>query len=156
MFMHRRAQFQQSHSDAEANLRFALSRLSVHWRSLEKPELEVLLRHLLMAEHRCMRHRNIVPERPTNRWLMPRLRRRRREVARRLVARGGRVSPMALKHVLPRDTEWPGVAALVGRQVWAPADRRSAVRVPRTAPSGDATAAPPASSATATPTRLAA
>ncbi|UXH77150.1 hypothetical protein [Roseateles amylovorans] len=120
-----------AHSDEQAHLHFALTRLKVSWRALERPELEVLLRHLLMAEHRCTLHRNVVPERPTNRWLLPRLRRRRQTVARRLVARGGRVSPLALKHALPRGSDWPGLAALVGRQVWAPADRRSAQRIPR-------------------------
>ncbi len=129
-----RHRIQGSRSDEQAHLHFALTRLKVAWRTLERAELEVLLRHLLMAEHRCTLHRHVVPERPTNRWLLPRLRRRRQTVARRLVARGGRVSPMALKHALPRGKDWPGLAALVGKQVWAPADRRSAQRIPRSPP----------------------
>ncbi|WP_141100783.1 hypothetical protein [Roseateles aquatilis] len=116
--------FHLAHSDAAANLRFALSRLSVDWRHLEPPALEVLLRHLLTAEHRCMPHRSVVPERPTNRWLLPRLRRRRAEVAMRLVAIGGRVSHAALARVLPRGQDWPGISALVGRHARDPVEGR--------------------------------
>lgn len=120
MFMTGRSHFHAAHSDAQAHLRFALSRLGVDWRHLPAGELEVLLRHLLMAEHRCMPHRSVAPELPTNRWLLPRLRWRRQLVANRLVALGGKVSHATLSRVLPRGTAWPGIGALVGRQAWDP------------------------------------
>ena len=107
-----------------SRLRFALARLSTDWRSLDPFGLEVLLRHLLMAEHRCMPHPSVIRERPTNRWLLPRLRRRRLEVAERLVARGGRVSHAALARVLPRGHDWPGLSALVGRHACDPVEGR--------------------------------
>ncbi len=118
MFMTGQNRFHVAHSDAQANLRFALARLSTDWRSLDPFGLEILLRHLLMAEHRCMPHPSVLRERPTNRWLLPRLRRRRIEVAERLVAIGGRVSHAALARVLPRGHDWPGLSALVGRHAW--------------------------------------
>lgn len=124
MFMTSQNRFHLAQSDAQANLRFALSRLSVDWRHLGPLELEVLLRHLLMAEHRCMPHRSVVPERPTNRWLLPRLRRRRLDVALRLVAAGGRVSHATLARVLPRGQDWPGISALVGRHASDPVEGR--------------------------------
>ena len=111
-------------SDAQANLRFALARLGVDWRHLPLASLEVLLRHLLMAEHRCMPHPSVLRERPTNRWLLPRIRRRRIEVAQRLVALGGRVSHATLARVLPRGHDWPGISALVGRHAWDPVEGR--------------------------------
>ncbi len=140
-------------SDAQANLRFALARLGADWRHLDLLPLEVLLRHLLMAEHRCMPHPSVLRERPTNRWLLPRLRRRRLEVAERLVALGGRVSHAALARVLPRGHDWPGISALVGRHAWDPVEgrqprsRRPAIDEPahpRAASSAPATSAKPA------------
>ncbi|WP_377157966.1 hypothetical protein [Roseateles sp. UC29_93] len=124
MFMTGQNRFHVAHSDAQANLRFALARLSTDWRGLDPFGLEILLRHLLMAEHRCMPHPSVLRERPTNRWLLPRLRRRRIEVAERLVALGGRVSHAALARVLPRGHDWPGVSALVGRHAWDPVEGR--------------------------------
>ena len=124
MFMPGPHRFHVAHSDAQANLRFALARLSTDWRSLDPFGLEVLLRHLLMVEHRCMPHPSVIRERPTNRWLLPRLRRRRLEVAERLVARGGRVSHAALALVLTRGHDWPGLSALVGRHACDPVEGR--------------------------------
>ncbi|MDH0865476.1 hypothetical protein [Mitsuaria sp. GD03876] len=125
MFMTGQNRFHVAHSDAQANLRFALARLSTDWRQLEPLPLEILLRHLLMAEHRCMPHPSVLRERPTNRWLLPRLRRRRIEVAERLVALGGRVSHAALARVLPRGRDWPGISSLVGRHAWDPVEGRT-------------------------------
>lgn len=124
MFMTGQNRFHVAHSDAQANLRFALARLSADWRHLDPLPLEILLRHLLMAEHRCMPHPSVLRERPTNRWLLPRLRRRRIEVAERLVALGGRVSHASLARVLPRGNDWPGISALVGRHAWDPVEGR--------------------------------
>ena len=124
MFMTGQNRFHVARSDAQANLRFALARLSTDWRGLDLLELEVLLRHLLMAEHRCMPHPSVIRERPTNRWLLPRIRRRRVEVALRLVALGGRVSHASLARVLPRGNDWPGISALVGRHAWDPVEGR--------------------------------
>lgn len=118
MFMTGQHRFHVAHSDAQANLRFALDRLGTDWRRLDAFGLEVLLRQLLMAEHRCMPHPSVLRERPTNRWLLPRIRRRRIEVAERLVAIGGRVSHATLARVLPRGHHWPGILALVGRHAW--------------------------------------
>lgn len=131
MFMTGQNRFHVARSDAQANLRFALARLSTDWRHLDPFGLEVLLRHLLMAEHRCMPHPSVLRERPTNRWLLPRLRRRRIEVAERLVAVGGRVSHASLARVLPRGHDWPGVSALVGRHARDPVEgRQPRPRVP--------------------------
>jgi hypothetical protein len=118
MFMTGQNRLHAPRSDAQANLRFALARLSADWRHLPPAPLEVLLRHLLMAEHRCMPHPSVLRERPTNRWLLPRIRRRRIEVAHRLIALGGRVSHATLARVLPRGHDWPGISALVGRHAW--------------------------------------
>ena len=74
MFMTGQNRLHAPRSDAQANLRFALARLSADWRHLPPAPLEVLLRHLLMAEHRCMPHPSVMRERPTNRWLLPRIR----------------------------------------------------------------------------------
>ena len=153
MFMPGQSRVPASRSDAQANLRFALARLSADWRHLDLLPLEVLLRHLLMAEHRCMPHPSVLRERPTNRWLLPRLRRRRLEVAERLIALGGRVSHAALARVLPRGHDWPGISALVGRHAWDPVEGRQP-RSRRPAIDGPAIGEPPysraASSAPAT------
>ena len=102
-------------SKAEANLRFALGRLRADWRTLSLPELESYLRHIIIAERKCMPQPGLRPEPPTNRWIQPRLRRRRLAAIESLVVRGGRVGKAAAARVLPRSHAWPGVMALVGK-----------------------------------------
>jgi hypothetical protein len=104
---------------AEANLRFALSRLKIRWRQLNPRDLESHLRHLVLAERKCMPHRNKIPEAPTNHWLQPRLRWRRLEVTMHLVNQGGKVSRLVTSRVLPKAA-WQGVISLVGKQAKAP------------------------------------
>jgi hypothetical protein len=108
-----------SKSKAEANLRFALSRLKISWRQLNLKDLESHLRHLILAERKCMPHRNGLSAVPMNRWLQPRLRWRRLDVAMHLVKQGGRVSNVATSRVLPKGA-WPGVISLVGKQAKEP------------------------------------
>ena len=99
---------------AEGHRRFALSRLRAKWKKMTKDEMETHLRLLAIAEKNCMPHRVRRPEAPLNRWLQPRLRSRRLEVARWLIRIGGRVNACLLARVLPRSAEWPGTLALVG------------------------------------------
>ena len=101
-------------SKAEANLWFASGRLHADWRRMTRKELESYLRHIIIAERKCMPQRNRRSEPPTNRWLQPRLRRRRLEVAAALIAQGGRVSGLVTSRALPKQNVWPGVMALVG------------------------------------------
>lgn len=104
-------------SKAEVHLRFALGRLRVNWRSLSLRELESYLRLIIIAERKCMPRFGLRPEPPTNRWVQPRLRRRRFAVIESLIVRGGRVSKAAAARVLPRSQTWPGVLVLVGNGV---------------------------------------
>jgi hypothetical protein len=86
--------------------------------------LEAHLRLIVIAERYCVpriewRRRTA----PTVRWLYPRLRRRRLEIARLLASAGGRVNPKVFARVLPKGRQWPGVMALVGKKAVAGAVR---------------------------------
>lgn len=109
-----------SKSAAQARLNFASRCLKAAWRAMPALAMEAYLIRLLIAERRCLRvRRRGRPEAPSHRWLYPRLRRRRIDVAARLLAIGGRVSPLLLQPVLPAGRSWPGVAQLVGRRAMA-------------------------------------
>ena len=102
-------------SRGEANRKFALGRLRAKWRSASVAELETQLRLILIAERYC------VPKiewrtAPTVRWLYPRLRRRRLEIAQLVALSGGRVNVQVFSRVLPKWRQWPGVLALVGKK----------------------------------------
>lgn len=103
-------------SRADGHRRFALGRLKVHWRKKTRDELESLLRLVAIAEHKTRPHDVRRREPPLNPWLRPRLRRRRLEIAERLLLLGGRVNQCLYSRVLPRRKKWPGALALVGKK----------------------------------------
>ena len=100
---------------AQGQLCYALARLNVKWRNLTLAELERHLRHVIIAERHGMPHKAKFKEPPVHRYLQPRLRRRRLEVANSLLVHGTRINKAVLLRVLPRKNLWPGALALVGK-----------------------------------------
>ena len=84
------------------------------WRGMSKTSLERLLKALLIAEFRAH------PTIRKGRWGVSvhhrgraRIRWRRRQIAQKYLALGGRVDQAVLGHSLPKGSKWPGAAFLV-------------------------------------------
>jgi hypothetical protein len=114
---------------ALGQLWYALARLNVKWRKLTATELERHLRHVIIAERHGMPHKAKFKEMPTHRYLQPRLRRRRLEVANALLAHGTRINKAVFCRVLPRRKQWPGALALVGKHAMNSAQRGDALYI---------------------------
>jgi hypothetical protein len=83
--------------------------LATRWGELNRADLEVHLRFLILAEHRTRpTHSDFDPSLPAYRF-----RARRVEVAKRFIALGGRVSRCVASGALPPPRRWPGVVCLV-------------------------------------------
>jgi hypothetical protein len=88
---------------------FGRELLMAKWKHLNRDDLEVHLRFLVLAEHRAQpAHKHYDPTIPAYRW-----RARRKEVAKKFVALGGEVSPCVVSGALPPYRKWPGIVRLV-------------------------------------------
>lgn len=83
--------------------------LMAKWEHLNREDLDVHLRRLVLAEHRAQpAHSHYDPTIPAYRW-----RARRKEVAKRFAALGGEVSPCIVSGALPPYRKWPGIVHLI-------------------------------------------